>query len=81
MPIENRVPELVADKFGGVDRINLTHIQEATGLGWQTVSRWVKGNVTRIEPETLEAWCDYLGVEPGDILKYKPRSGGQRQKS
>lgn len=71
MPVINRVPELVAAKFGGEDKVNLTEIQEATHMNYRTVSAWVKGHVTRADFPILETWCIYLGVEPGDILKLK----------
>lgn len=68
--IVNHVPELVAAKFGGAERINLTQVQLDTRLNYATVSSWVKGEVTRVDFPVLEAWCKYLSVQPGDILTY-----------
>lgn len=72
MRVLNRVPELVAEKFGGADHINLQTVQRETGLNYVTVSRWVKNRVDRVEFKTLAVWCHYLGVQPGDILIYEP---------
>lgn len=73
MAVLNRVPELVAEKFGGKDKINLTHVQAETKLNYATVSKWVKGkHEQRIDLDALETWCKYLGVGVGDILVYVP---------
>jgi DNA-binding Xre family transcriptional regulator len=70
--ITNRVPELLAEKFGGKDKINLTQIQLETGMPYTSVSAWAKGKVERYDNKALSAWCKYLGVQPGDILVYEP---------
>ena len=72
MQVVNRVPELVAAKFGGADKINLQMVQKETGLNYVTVSRWVKNRVDRVEFKTLAVWCRYLNVQAGDILVYQP---------
>ncbi len=69
----NRVPELVAERFGGKDRINLSQVQADTKLNYATVSKWIKGrHERRIDMAALEAWCKYLGVGVGDILVFVP---------
>jgi DNA-binding Xre family transcriptional regulator len=71
MPVINRVPELTAAKFGGVDKINLKEVERETGLGYPVVSRWVRGKVDRADFPILERWCKYFGVPVGEILVYK----------
>ena len=71
MAIVNRVPELVANKFGGADKVNLSDVQRDTGLTYSTVSRWVKDRVDRVDFPVLETWCKYLNVQPGDILIFQ----------
>lgn len=66
--IVNRVPELVAQKFGGKENINLTHVTKETGLSYPTVSSWVKDQVVRFDTPMLLAWCIYLDCTPGDLL-------------
>jgi DNA-binding Xre family transcriptional regulator len=68
MTVINRVPELVAEKFGGKENVVKSTIQKDIGLNYATVSKWVDGHVKTIELEALDKWCKYLGVEPGDIL-------------
>jgi len=72
MPIVNRVPELVAKKFGGKKNVNISEVQKDTRLTYATVARWVKGEVDRFDAPALVAWCKYLGVGVGDILVYEP---------
>lgn len=71
MAIVSKVPELVAQKFGGVEKVNLSEVQRDTALTYSTASRWVKGRVDRVDFAVLEVWCKYLGVQPGDILIYR----------
>lgn len=68
MRVINRVPELVAAKFGGADKINYTQIETETAMNYRTVTSWVKGHVERADFDVLAKWCNYLGVKPGDIL-------------
>jgi DNA-binding Xre family transcriptional regulator len=72
MAVINRVPDLVAEKFGGREKVNLTRVQEETGLNYGTVLSWMKGHVNRADFNILEVWCKYLGVGVGEILVYKP---------
>ena len=71
MPVKNKVPELLAAKFGGEDKINLTEVQGITKMNYRTVSAWAKGHVERADFDILAKWCDYLGVSVGDILVYE----------
>jgi DNA-binding Xre family transcriptional regulator len=72
MTIINRLPELIAKKFGGEENINMVEIQLDTRLTYSTVFRWVKGErIDRIDIPVLETWCEYLNCEPGDILQRK----------
>jgi len=66
--IVNHVPRLLAEKFGGKDKINLKKIQKDTNLSYSSIGAWAKGHVERVDFETMEAWCNYLGVKPGDLF-------------
>jgi DNA-binding Xre family transcriptional regulator len=79
MTVINRVPELVAARFGGEDKINLSKVQEDIGLNYATVSKWVKGQVTTADFKVLDSWCDYLGVEPGEILVRVPNKAKSKK--
>lgn len=71
MTITQRVPELAAEKFGGKEKINMSEMQKDTRLTYSTVSRWMKGEIDRVDFPVLDTWCKYFGVLPGDILIYK----------
>jgi DNA-binding Xre family transcriptional regulator len=72
MLIINRVPELVAAKFGGMDKVNMSDVQRDTGLSYPTVTKWVKNRVDRVDFGTLEVWCRYLERDVCDVLAYIP---------
>lgn len=72
MMIQNRVPELVAEKFGGRDKINIAEIERDSGIAYATVARWVKNRVDRADFPILEAWCKYLNCNVGDLLDFVP---------
>lgn len=76
MRIVNRVPQLVAEKFGGKDQINLSQVSKDVGLAYGTTSSWVKDQVIRADFPILLAWCKYLDCTPGDLLVLDP--GGDR---
>lgn len=70
MAIENRCKELIDRKFAASgEPVTLSRVQEATGLNFNTVSRWYRGQVSSINFETLETWCNYLNCDVGDLLK------------
>jgi DNA-binding Xre family transcriptional regulator len=68
MKIANRVPELVAQKFGGKENINLSQVSKDVGLAYPTTSSWIKDQVVRADFPILLAWCRYLDCTPGDLL-------------
>jgi DNA-binding Xre family transcriptional regulator len=71
MAIENRLPELVAKKYGA-ERVNVNEVQRAVGLTYSTVHGWLNGHVSRADFPVLNAWCKYLNCAVGDILVYTP---------
>lgn len=72
MAIVNHIPDLVAQKFGGEQGINLSQIQRETGLNYRTIQSWMKRRVDRIDFPTMNTWCKYLRVQPGDLFSYMP---------
>lgn len=66
--IVNRVPQLVAERFGGKDKINLSQVSKDVGLAYPTTASWVKDQVVRVDFPVLLAWCKYLECTPGDVL-------------
>jgi DNA-binding Xre family transcriptional regulator len=77
MPVINKVPELVAAKWGGESHINIRKVSKETGINYPTTYAWIKGkkSVERVDTGVLEKWCKYLGVQIGDILVYEEDKG------
>ena len=76
MAVTNNVPDLIAAKFDGEENVNLNQIQRETGMNYRTVHSWMKRKVDRIDFSTMNAWCKYLGVQPGDLFTYVPDTEG-----
>ncbi len=74
--VENRLPALVAAKFGGKDKVNIAEVQRSVGLTYATVHGWMKGDLERFDRKALDAWCKYLNCGVGDILVYRPDDQG-----
>lgn len=68
--IVNRLPELLAAKFGGKEKIVLQEASLEMKLTYSIVHRWANGKVERVDFPVLEKWCKYLQCQPGDIFIY-----------
>ena len=73
MPVTNHVPDLLAWKCGGENKIVAQAIAVEAQLSFADVIRWSKeSHLETIETPVLEAWCKYFGVTVGQILVYAP---------
>lgn len=75
MTVINRVPDLLAEKFGGADKVIMQRVAQDTRLTYSTVLRWAKRDIGKVDTPTLSTWCKYFGVGVGDILVYVPDEG------
>ena len=59
-------------------RMTLTELAERVGLTLANLSILKTGKARAIRFSTLEALCEALGCQPGDLLEFqpKPNSGG-----
>lgn len=71
MNVKNRVPELVAAKYGGDEKINIYEVSKAVDLSYPTTHEWIRGTIRRVDMKILAKWCKYLGVSTGEILVYE----------
>lgn len=46
-------------------------VSEDTGMAYSTVLRWARNRIDRYDEKALAKFCDYFGVQPGDILRYE----------
>ena len=61
-----RLDRVMADR-----KISLNELSEKVGVANVNLSKLKNGHVSAIRFSTLEAICDVLDCQPGDILEYK----------
>ena len=66
MAIILRLDRVMADR-----KISLNELSERVGVANVNLSKLKNGHVSAIRFSTLEAICDVLDCQPGDILEYK----------
>lgn len=66
MPIILRLDRVMADR-----KMSLNELSEKVGVANVNLSRLKNGHISAIRFSTLEAICDALDCQPGDILEYK----------
>jgi len=66
MPIILRLDRVMADR-----KISLNELSEKVGVANVNLSKLKNGHVSAIRFSTLEAICDVLDCQPGDILEFK----------
>lgn len=66
MAIVLRLDRVMADR-----KISLNELSERVGVANVNLSKLKNGKVSAIRFSTLEAICDVLECQPGDILEYK----------
>ena len=62
-----RLDRVMADR-----KISLNELSEKVGVANVNLSKLKNGHVSAIRFSTLEALCDTLKCQPGDILEYDP---------
>ena len=53
----------------GVKKLKISDVVRDTGINRSTVTRLFHERTTRIDFETLELLCKYLGCEVGELLE------------
>ncbi len=66
MPIILRLDRVMADR-----KISLKELSERVGIANVNLSKMKTGKISAIRFSTLEAICEVLDCQPGDILEYK----------
>ena len=64
-----RLDRLMADR-----KMSLNQLSEKVGVSSVNLSKMKTGIISAIRFSTLEAICDVLGCQPGDILEYDPNA-------
>jgi putative transcriptional regulator len=66
MPIILRLDRVMADR-----KISLNELSQRVGVANVNLSKLKNGHVSAIRFSTLEAICDVLDCQPGDILEFQ----------
>ena len=66
MPITLRLYRVMADR-----KMSLKELSEKVGVANVNLSKLKNGHVSAIRFSTLEAICEALDCQPGDILEYR----------
>ena len=66
MPIILRLDRMMADR-----KMSLNELSERVGVANVNLSKLKNGHVSATRFSTLEAICDVLDCQPGDILEYQ----------
>ena len=69
MPIILRLDRVMADR-----KISLNELSEKVGVANVNLSKLKNGHVSAIRFSTLEAICDVLDCQPGDILEFQRKT-------
>jgi putative transcriptional regulator len=69
MPIAVKLDDLLHDR-----RMTLTELAERIDITLANLSILKTGKARAIRFSTLQAICDVLGCQPGDLLEYRPDS-------
>ena len=74
MAIILRLDRVMADR-----KMSLNELAERVGIANVNLSKIKTGKVSAIRFSTLDAICDALDCQPGDILEYQRKSKAQSQ--
>lgn len=74
MPIIMRLDRVMADR-----KISLKELSEKVGVANVNLSKMKTGKISAIRFSTLEAICDVLDCQPGDILEYTRENAKKNQ--
>lgn len=74
MPIILRLDRIMADR-----KMSLNELSEKVGVANVNLSKLKNGHVSAVRFSTLEAICDVLDCQPGDILEYQRAKSPEQQ--
>jgi len=75
MAIILRLDRVMADR-----KVSLNELSDKVGIANVNLSKIKTGKVSAIRFSTLEAICDVLDCQPGDIIEYRRNDSSQMKK-
>ena len=76
MPIVVKLDDLLHDR-----RMTLTELSDRVGMTLANLSILKTGKARAIRFSTLDAICDALACQPGDLLRFTPATASKRSAS
>ena len=76
MPIVVKLDDLLHDR-----RMTLTDLAERVGMTLPNLSILKTGKARAMRFSTLDAICEALSCQPGDLLRFEPQAAGRRSTS
>ena len=73
MPIAVKLDDLLYER-----RMTLTELADRVGLTLANLSILKTGKARAVRFSTLEAICEALGCQPGDLLRFEPAASRKR---
>lgn len=70
-----RLDRVMADR-----KISLKELSERVGVSNVNLSKMKTGRISAIRFSTLEAICEALACQPGDLLEYDPNAESEEQR-
>lgn len=67
MPIITRLDRVMADR-----KIGVNELSEIIGISPVNISRFRQGHIKAVRFSTIEAICEALRCQPGDLIEYVP---------
>jgi putative transcriptional regulator len=74
MPIAIKLDDLLHDR-----RMTLTELADQIGMALANLSILKTGKARAIRFSTLDAICEALSCQPGDILRFEPEQAQRKQ--
>ncbi|MBR0352243.1 MAG: helix-turn-helix transcriptional regulator [Oscillospiraceae bacterium] len=71
-----RLDRVMADR-----KISLKDLSDQVGVSNVNLSKMKTGKISAIRFSTLEAICEALHCQPGDILEYDPDASGEEEET
>jgi len=73
VPIVVKLDDLLHDR-----RMTLTDLAERVGMTLPNLSILKTGKARAMRFSTLDAICEALSCQPGDLLRFEPQAAGRR---
>jgi putative transcriptional regulator len=76
MTLTNHFWDLLHEKEAKEHRkISISEVSRETGIARKTLQAWTRNDVTRYDAPVIEALCNYLGCQVGDLIVHETAQG------